>query len=651
MKDRYTSTIQWDEVPFNLPDNWQWFRWSDLMVSYQQGMIRSNSELGNGNVHYLKMGDLNGDGTAIFDHLTRAQANINEIEQYSLKEGDFLINVRNSKELVGKTCITPELTNCPVLFNHMLVRIDHGNKDVNYFVNAFLNIPTSRKLLDRVKQGTTTVIALYQRDLNNIPIALPDENTFHLIVSSYKNLLNKCSINNRINAELEAMAKMIYDYWFVQFDFPVSKEQAKAMGKPKLEGKPYKASGGRMVWSEELKKEVPEEWELVPLKSLVNLIKGNVSPDDIDSETPYVGLEHIPRKTITLNEWGSAKSVDSDKCVFQKHDILFGKIRPYFHKVSIALISGITSTDTIVMRAKNGNLTGYALQCVFSEAFVEAATKSSKGSKMPRADWNILKDYLIPKPSDHLLHKYQGIFQSIVTKIELNVLENRELVKLRDWILPMLMNGQVKIKEATLSKVVKPHLTTSKPTNSYFYQTQLVAAIVNASKKHKITHGEMTLAKYTYLVDKLYGVPTYFDYERLHLGPYPKEMKKIVNNKKFFKIQNNEVSVVPHGKEYNYQFQKQVEEAVAALASIFNQYKGQERSHQTELLATVCKVVEDIKSTDLKAVRESMKNWPIDLKTSKFKNKAEKFSEEETVHCLRAIRRMNWERTLLRNIK
>jgi type I restriction enzyme S subunit len=271
----------------------------------------------------------------------------------------------------------------------------------------------------------------------------------------------------------------------------------------------------------------------------------------------------------------------------------------------------------------------------------------SSGSARDNLSQDKIRGLRFAVPPGNVLKKFYDIVNPMMLKVLANLKENLALSELRDWLLPMLMNGQVKIKEAAEPKVVKQVLSETKPTNSYFYQTQLVAAIVNASKKHKIAHGEMTLAKYTYLIDKLYGVPTYFNYERLHLGPYPKEMKRIVNNKKFFKIQNNEVSVVPQEKEYNYQFQKQVEEAVEELASIFNQYKGQERSHQTELLATVCKVVEDIKSTDLKQVRESMKNWPIDLKTSKFKNKAEKFGEKETKECLQIIQE-RWINHLIR---
>ena len=126
-------------------------------------------------------------------------------------------------------------------------------------------------------------------------------------------------------------------------------------------------------------------------------------------------------------------------------DILFGKIRPYFHKVAAALFDGITSTDTIVLRAKQINYYGLALETVFSEKFIEAATQGATGSKMPRADWNVLQSYKVAIPNNDLLDAYQKIFNIALRKIELSVMENQRLAELRDWLLPMLMNGQVRV--------------------------------------------------------------------------------------------------------------------------------------------------------------------------------------------------------------
>ncbi len=272
--------------------------------------------------------------------------------------------------------------------------------------------------------------------------SLNEQNKIASVLSS---LDDKIELNNRINADLEQMAKTIYDYWFVQFDFPISTEYAAAVGKPELAGKPYKSSGGKMVWSDELKRDVPEGWEVKKLREIVTIIKDTLQPESINSETVYIGLEHIPRKSITLCNWENVSKIDSAKFKFAKNDILFGKIRPYFHKVGICLMSGITSIDCLIMRSNDPNYLGLVLQNVFSYEFVDLATNSSTGSKMPRADWNILKNYCLVAPPINLLEKYNDLSNSIISKIGNIVFENQELISLRDWLLPMLMNGQVSV--------------------------------------------------------------------------------------------------------------------------------------------------------------------------------------------------------------
>lgn len=245
----------------------------------------------------------------------------------------------------------------------------------------------------------------------------------------------KIDLNKRINAELEALAKTIYDYWFVQFDFPDAN------------GRPYKTSGGAMVWNDTLKREIPGDWEVVPLDKLVDTVTQGAVPDNSDTTTPYVGLEHIARKSIVLSVWSTADQATSQKIAFRRGDILFGKIRPYFHKVAFASFDGIVSTDAIIMRPKKPEVAGLVLETVFSEPFVAAATASSTGSKMPRADWNVMKRYgvAVPNQDSPTLPRYQDLFRPIVSKIDLHVQQNRELTQLRDWLLPLLMNGQVRV--------------------------------------------------------------------------------------------------------------------------------------------------------------------------------------------------------------
>ncbi len=581
-----------------------------------------------------------------------------EQEVYSLKAGDILLT-RTSETIdeLGMSCVV--LNDYPkATFSGFVKRLRPTQEKTTYprYMGFYLRSKFFRKTM--TNNAVLTLRASLNEDIfSYLKLYLPDFETQKRIGDFLYSLNKKVSLNNRINAELEAMAKTIYDYWFVQFDFPISKEQAKAMGKPKLEGKPYKASGGKMVWSEELKREVPEGWAV---KQLATILKINY--ESLGRNAAMRSVNYLDTSSLTRNRIDGVQLIDLSKDILpsraqrvvNKDDILYSTVRPnqeHHGIIKEPIENLIASTGFAQLSSKDSLISNDFIYTFLKSEWVterlQQIADSSVSAYPSISPADILSQHIALPSNESLLIDINGRFDSIYLMVSANQRQNQKLSELRDWLQPMLMNGQVKIDEATRSKVAKPVLQLSKPTNTYFYQTQLVSAIVNASKKNKISHGEMTLAKYTYLVDKLYSVPTYFNYERWHLGPYPKEMKKVVNNKKFFKIQNSEVSVVPQKKEYNYEFMQQVEDAIADLASIFNQYKGRERSHQTELLATVCKVVEDIKSTELKKVRESMKKWPIELKGEKFKNKAEKFGEEETETTLLLMSKKGWNKLVM----
>ena len=194
------------------------------------------------------------------------------------------------------------------------------------------------------------------------------------------------------------MAQAIYREWFVEFRFP-GHEKVKLVNSPL--GK------------------IPEGWKATRVGDLADEVRRGVDPSDIDPETPYFGLEHLPRKSITLCDWGYAKDVQSTKLAFRKGEILFGKIRPYFHKVGVAPLHGICSSDAIVIVPKTENVFGPLLCCVSSEDFVSHATQTSQGTKMPRANWEVLTKYPLAIPEGHLLDEFNILIGQIVEQLRL----------------------------------------------------------------------------------------------------------------------------------------------------------------------------------------------------------------------------------------
>lgn len=161
----------------------------------------------------------------------------------------------------------------------------------------------------------------------------------------------------------------------------------------------------------------------------------------------YIGLEHIPRKSIAFKEWATADSIDSNKLHFKERDILFSKIRPYLHKVGLAHFSGACSSDTIVLRPRHQVYEGFLLFTVFSDTFIELATTASKGTKMPRADWAFLEKLEIKIPSLNLLEKYQARFEEIFNMIATLLRANQQAVNARGLLLPRLISGKLSVED------------------------------------------------------------------------------------------------------------------------------------------------------------------------------------------------------------
>lgn len=265
---------------------------------------------------------------------------------------------------------------------------------------------------------STSREAFYQ-----IPVHVPPLETqrrITSILSAYDDLIEN---NTRRITILEEMARRIYEEWFVRFRFPGHEDV-------------------RMVESE--LGLVPEGWLFRPLGTVVEELRDAIDPGAVVADMPYVGLEHLPRRSIALAEWGKAEDVQSTKLRFRERDILFGKIRPYFHKVAVAPISGVASSDAIVIRPKAEDF-GLVLAVVSSDAFVAHATQTSNGTKMPRANWSVLKRYPVPTPPGELRIQFEDLMENVVSAVGNHVLRNRNLRTTRDLLLPKLISGELDV--------------------------------------------------------------------------------------------------------------------------------------------------------------------------------------------------------------
>ena len=237
-------------------------------------------------------------------------------------------------------------------------------------------------------------------------------------LSAYDDLIEN---NRRRMALLEESARLLYREWFVRLRFPGYEHT------PIVDG-------------------IPQGWERKVLGDLCTEIRDMVLPEALESDTPYIGLEHIPRRSIALNDWGTAEQVTSSKSRFKAGEIIFGKIRPYFHKVGVAFVDGVASSDSIVIRPNEDSLHGLVLMTMSSDEFIATTAQQMKeGSKMPRADWKQMKGYKIPLPPAGLLSNFDGVVQTLVAQLKALSFSNQKLRAARDHLLPRLMSGEISV--------------------------------------------------------------------------------------------------------------------------------------------------------------------------------------------------------------
>ena len=279
--------------------------------------------------------------------------------------------------------------------------------------------------------------------LKRIRIPLPPLSEQRAIGQVLGALDDKIDLNRRMNETLEAMARALFKSWFVDFD-PV---RAKAEGRDT--GLPDHIAGlfpDRLVDSE--LGEIPEGWRVGNLADISAASRQGVDPANLDGDTPYIGLEHMPRRSISLTDWGSVGKVTSNKSIFRKGDILFGKLRSYFHKVGVAPINGVCSTDIVVIVPKTTEWSAFVTACVSSVDFIDYTDRASTGTKMPRTNWKTMSGYWVCLPATSAIRAFQNVVQPILNRIITNIHEARSLTTLRDTLLPKLVSGEVRLGEA-----------------------------------------------------------------------------------------------------------------------------------------------------------------------------------------------------------
>ena len=337
-----------------------------------------------------------------------------------------------------------QIGSCKVALGQRLITL-RGKPDV--LNNTYLKFAMQAAFVQNQLQARstgTTVLGISQRELRKVEIPLPPLSEQRRIAHILGALDDKIELNRQMNETLEATARAIFKSWFVNFD-PV---KAKVEGrKPACMDTSTAALFPSAFQDSPLGKN-PKGWKVATLGKIAKNVRRSVKASEIDSGECFIGLEHMPRRNIALSQWQVDAEIASNKYRFKQGEILFGKLNPRFHKVGIAPIDGICSTDILVIQPIDAEWFGFVLSLISSDNFVAYTKAFSKGTTLPRTNWKDMSSYKTVLPKVEIAEKYTEFIQSLVKRIIENIHESHTLSETRDTLLPKLLSGEIRVDAA-----------------------------------------------------------------------------------------------------------------------------------------------------------------------------------------------------------
>lgn len=374
------------------------------------------------------------------------------LKKYEIHKGDFVVAMTGAT--IGKIGrhVSDELLYINQRVAKIVPKSGFSKEFVYYaiqggdFLKFILNRLDSSSAQGNISGGS----------IGEYPIPCPDISTQRKIAAVLSALDAKIALNHRINSELEGMAKLLYDYWFVQYDFPLSAAQAAALGKPRLAGKPYRSSGGPMVYYDPLKREIPKGWKVGDLEELCSMVRGvTYSKADVRTPTdrntvPILRATNVKNGIVDLSDLVYVtEDMPSEDQYLEKFDILVvmssgskahvGKNALYCYDRKVAY--GAFCSKVV----PNPSSRFFVVVHMQSDPFKKYISNVCRGTSINNLTNGHITKHQLPIPPQEQLHEFEKTVSSFFETIACNHQQNQELTTLRDWLLPMLMNGQVRV--------------------------------------------------------------------------------------------------------------------------------------------------------------------------------------------------------------
>ncbi|HVB33934.1 MAG TPA: restriction endonuclease subunit S [Patescibacteria group bacterium] len=379
-----------------------------------------------------------GENRIVEDGIVRiTEEDANRLGQHRLRAGDIIYSRRGDVEKRALIREREEGWFCGT--GCLKVRLGSGVVDP-LFTSLFLGHPAIREWIVRHAVGAT-MPNLNTTIMSAVPFALPPLAEQKAIAAGLGALDDKIELNRRMNATLEAMARALFQSWFVDFD-PV---RAKLDCRLPAALDPVTAALFPDLFQDSEIGPIPSGWTAGKLGDIGTNSRRGVQPSDIAPNTPYIALEHMPRRCIALGNWDDSADVASSKSSFKKGEILFGKLRPYFHKVGVAPFDGVCSTDILVLAPKSPEWFGFLLGHASSDELIQFTDLASTGTKMPRTNWSDVSSFKVTLPPKPISAAFTRIIQPMADLIHANLHQSRTLATLRDTLLPKLLSGELSV--------------------------------------------------------------------------------------------------------------------------------------------------------------------------------------------------------------
>lgn len=381
-----------------------------------------------------------------YSSFMKATAKDRDIEKFSIHKGQVAITKDSeTRDDIGIPTYIADNFEDVVLGYHCALITPNEKLDGKY-LNAYLNSKMAKKYFEGYASGSGQRYTLTLDSINDIQIWLPDITNQKKLAQVLSDIDQKIALNTRMNAELEAMAKQLYDYWFVQFDFPNEN------------GKPYKSSGGKMVYNSTLKREIPEGWEIKCLNHLVENYRGvSYNKEDLVSESEESTLvlrgNNIPASGQFVYDGNVAyipKSFVSKEQELNKGDIIITMSSGSKEHIGKCYMFQNDSKHTfgafLSKFVPHSECRYFVYLCMLSDFFKAFVKTTCNGTGINNLTNDTFNNVYFPVPTSKILEKFEAIAGCLYNKVGLCQEQNYDLTHLRDSLLPMLMNGQVTVE-------------------------------------------------------------------------------------------------------------------------------------------------------------------------------------------------------------